>query len=86
MDEFIGLTISLHRAETLIECLNGKEQFRTEIEYAKIGVVNGKKANIKDEHGKTQYIVVDKKLIDNMWTIGMLTSGNEYSGYPTQNL
>ena len=31
MDEFIGLTISLHRAETLIECLNGKEQFRTEI-------------------------------------------------------
>ena len=52
--------------------------------YAKIVKVDGKKISVKDKNGNSLYVETDKKLMDNVLRIGMLTGNGESTAYPTQ--
>lgn len=52
--------------------------------YAKIKKVDGVKVTVKDASGKTQYMFSEKKLVDNVLRIPMITGSKERTGWATQ--
>ena len=52
--------------------------------YARIKKVDGVKVTVKDASGKTQYMFSEKKLVDNVLCIPMITGSKERTGWATQ--
>lgn len=52
--------------------------------FQKIKSVDGVRQPVKDEYGRIEYGMYEERIVDNVFEIPIITSGNDRSGYPTQ--